>query len=43
MVVSGDWTEPWNGNYDHDKAACQRRQEFQIGWFLDPLFFGDYP
>ncbi|XP_039065693.1 beta-glucosidase 40-like [Hibiscus syriacus] len=23
--------------------ATQRAQDFQLGWFLDPLIFGDYP
>ena len=41
MVVSGDWTEPLLT--PADAAAAQRRQEFQIGWFADPVFFGDYP
>ena len=26
-----------------DAEASQRRQEFQIGWFGDPIFFGNYP
>eukprot|EP00930_Biecheleria_cincta_P085085 TRINITY_DN74508_c0_g1_i1.p1 TRINITY_DN74508_c0_g1~~TRINITY_DN74508_c0_g1_i1.p1 ORF type:complete len:637 (-),score=44.24 TRINITY_DN74508_c0_g1_i1:133-1794(-) len=46
FVVSGDWTEPWRQvrhGPSPDLAASQRRQEFQIGWFLDPIFFGDYP
>lgn len=43
MVVSGDWTEPFNAGSAADAAAAQRRQEFQIGWFADPLAFGDYP
>jgi len=45
MVVSGDWTEPRSHEEGlrQDIAASQRRQEFQIGWFLDPVFAGDYP
>lgn len=42
MVVSGDWTEPLSPSAP-DKAAAQRRQEFQIGWFLDPIYYGQYP
>ncbi|CAE8640603.1 unnamed protein product [Polarella glacialis] len=42
MVISGDHTEPFSSSAT-DAAAAQRRQEFQIGWFADPLFFGDYP
>nr|AIA95346.1 Glyco_hydro_1 [uncultured bacterium] len=26
-----------------DKVAAERRLNFQLGWFLDPIFFGDYP
>ncbi|KAG2315205.1 hypothetical protein Bca52824_018327 [Brassica carinata] len=26
-----------------DKVAAGRRIDFQLGWFLDPLFYGDYP
>lgn len=43
MVISGDWTEPWNNSNPLDVAASQRRQEYQIGWFADPLYFGHYP
>jgi beta-glucosidase len=43
MVISGDHTEPWNTSSTADAAAAQRRQEFQIGWFADPMWFGDYP
>jgi len=41
MVISGDWTEP--DVNPGDAAAAQRRQEFQIGWFGDPIWYGDYP
>lgn len=26
-----------------DKDSAQRYLEFQLGWFADPIYFGDYP
>ncbi|CAJ1958453.1 unnamed protein product [Sphenostylis stenocarpa] len=42
FVVDCEWAEA-NSDTIEDKAAAARRLDFQIGWFLHPLYFGDYP
>ncbi|XP_044488472.1 beta-glucosidase 40 isoform X2 [Mangifera indica] len=36
------WFDPAS-NSTADIEATKRAQEFQLGWFLDPVMFGDYP
>ncbi|KAL5701272.1 hypothetical protein ACHQM5_026626 [Ranunculus cassubicifolius] len=36
------WFEPAT-NKTEDVMATQRANDFYIGWFIDPLVFGDYP
>ncbi|XP_059655712.1 beta-glucosidase 40 [Cornus florida] len=44
IMVSFDviWYEPAT-NSTEDIEATQRAQDFQLGWFIEPLIFGDYP
>jgi beta-glucosidase len=37
ISLNGDFYEPWDENDDRDKAAAQRRMEFHVGWFGDPI------
>lgn len=44
IVLNGHFYEPWDRNSEEHKAAAQRRLEFYIGWFADPIFLGkNYP
>ena len=36
------WAEPLT-NSPADRQAAQNRLDAEVGWFLDPVFFGDYP
>lgn len=40
---AGDWTEPWDPADPKDVEACERKLEFAISWFADPVYFGKYP
>eukprot|EP00854_Cymbomonas_tetramitiformis_P012845 gene12845-15179_t len=47
MVMDADWSEPFS-SAAADSQAAERRLLFQgsslqLGWFADPLYFGDYP
>lgn len=37
ISLNGDYYEPWNTEDDRDKAAAERRMQFQIGWFANPI------
>lgn len=35
--------EPWDSTDAADIDACQRKLEFSISWFADPIYLGKYP
>ncbi|CAD0106445.1 unnamed protein product [Aureobasidium uvarum] len=43
ITLNGDWVEPWDPEDPEDVEACQRKLEFSIAWFADPVYHGDYP
>ena len=43
MTLNGDWVEPWDKDDPKDMEACERKLEFSIAWFADPIYHGDYP
>ncbi|KAI9073585.1 hypothetical protein K1719_044455 [Acacia pycnantha] len=42
FVVDCEWAEAYSDKIE-DKVAAARCLDFHLGWFLDPLCFGDYP
>ncbi|KAF2813158.1 beta-glucosidase [Mytilinidion resinicola] len=43
ITLNGDWVEPWDADDPADVEACDRKIEFAICWFGDPIYFGKYP
>ncbi|KAM4060166.1 glycosyl hydrolase family protein [Hirsutella rhossiliensis] len=43
IVLNGDAVFPWDAADPADAEACQRKLEFVIAWFADPIYHGDYP
>ena len=42
IALNSDWREPAS-DAPADLQAAQRSMEFNLGWFADPLYLGDYP
>ncbi|PKK89023.1 MAG: beta-glucosidase [Candidatus Wallbacteria bacterium HGW-Wallbacteria-1] len=42
MTNNCDWREPATAD-EADIQAAQRANEFFLGWFADPIYFGKYP
>ena len=43
ITKTGDWVEPYDTNSKDDIEACERKLEFSIAWFADPIYHGKYP
>ncbi|KFH44264.1 Beta-glucosidase 1B-like protein [Hapsidospora chrysogenum ATCC 11550] len=44
ISLNGDFYEPWDSQSPQDARAAERRMEFHIGWFANPIFLKkDYP
>ncbi|KAF9728805.1 hypothetical protein PMIN06_005994 [Paraphaeosphaeria minitans] len=44
IVLNSDFYEPYDAASEADNEAAQRRLEFYVGWFGDPIYLGtDYP
>lgn len=43
ITLNGDAVYPWDPEDPADVAASERKVEFAISWFADPIYFGRYP
>ena len=43
ITLNGDMCYPWDPADPADVAAVERKLEFSISWFADPIYFGTYP
>ncbi|TVY82549.1 Beta-glucosidase 1B, partial [Lachnellula suecica] len=43
ITLNGDGTYPWDPNDPLDVEAAERKLEFSISWFADPIYHGHYP
>ncbi|GAB4835340.1 Beta-glucosidase 42 [Ancistrocladus abbreviatus] len=42
LVLDCEWAEAVSDKTE-DVSAAARRLDFQLGWFLNPIYYGDYP
>ncbi|CDP04149.1 unnamed protein product [Coffea canephora] len=42
IALDCEWAEALSDR-EEDLRAAARRIDFQLGWYLDPIFYGDYP
>ncbi|TAQ85899.1 hypothetical protein B7494_g5801 [Chlorociboria aeruginascens] len=43
ITLNGDAVYPWDPNDPLDVEAAERKLEFAISWFGDPIYLGHYP
>ncbi|KAI1082362.1 beta-glucosidase [Whalleya microplaca] len=43
ITLNGDFTYPWDPEDPRDVEAADRKIEFAISWFADPIYLGHYP
>lgn len=43
LITTGDGVYPWDPNDPLDVEAAERKLEFSISWFADPIYHGHYP
>ena len=43
IVLNCDYGFPLNATSSRDIATADRKMEFSLGWFLNPIVHGDYP
>ncbi|XP_058093928.1 beta-glucosidase 12-like [Magnolia sinica] len=42
ITLEASWFEPYSSS-NPDQQAVERAMDFNYGWFLEPIVFGDYP
>lgn len=42
-LLPGDGVYPWDASDPKDVEAAERKLEFSISWFADPIYHGKYP
>lgn len=39
ISLNGDYYEPWDSEDPRDSEAAERRMQFHIGWFANPILY----
>ncbi|CAK8692258.1 unnamed protein product [Clavelina lepadiformis] len=43
MAMDSAWGEPFDSSLQTDVDAANRYMQWSLGWFMNPLVYGDYP